>query len=132
MLSEIRQSQKDRYCLRCILLPLTWDSQSSQIPKKNVVTKSVKNESESFSVVSNSSRPHGLYSSWNSPDQNTGVVTLSLFQGIFSTQGSNPDLPHCMWILYQLGHKGSPNKSVARGKCGVVTKWVYVLFMQDE
>ena len=28
-------------------------------------------------------QPHGLYSSWNSPDQNTGVGSLSLLQGIF-------------------------------------------------
>ena len=34
--------------------------------------------------------------------------SLSLLQGIFPTQGSNPGLPHCMWILYQLSHKGSP------------------------
>ena len=33
--------------------------------------------------------PHGLYSPWNSPGQNTGVGSLSLLQGIFSTQGSN-------------------------------------------
>ena len=37
-------------------------------------------------------RPHGLYSPWNSPGQNTGVGSLSLFQGIFPTQGSNPTL----------------------------------------
>ena len=30
-------------------------------------------------------------------------------QGIFPTQGSNPGLPHCRWIFYQLSHKGSPN-----------------------
>ena len=47
-------------------------------------------------------------SSWNSPGQNTGVGSLSLFQGIFPTQGSNPGLPHCRQILYQLSHKGSP------------------------
>ena len=47
-------------------------------------------------------------SPWNSPGQNTGVGSLSLFQGIFPTQGSNPGLPHCRWILYQLSHKGSP------------------------
>ena len=29
-------------------------------------------------------------------------------RGIFPTQGSNPGLPHCRWILYQLNHKGSP------------------------
>ena len=52
--------------------------------------------------------PHGLYSPWNSPGQNTAVGSLSLLQGIFSTQGSNPGLLHCRWILYQLSHKGSP------------------------
>ena len=41
----------------------------------------------------------GLYSPWNSPGQNTGVGSLSLLQGIFPTQGSNPGLPHCRWIL---------------------------------
>ena len=34
--------------------------------------------------------------------------SLSLLQGIFSTQGENPGRPHCRWILYQLSHKGSP------------------------
>ena len=49
-------------------------------------------ESESRSVVSNSLRPHRLQSQWNSPGQNTGVRRLSLLQGIFPTQGSNPGL----------------------------------------
>ena len=40
--------------------------------------------------------------------QNTGVGSLSLLQGIFLTQGANPGLLHCRWILYQLSHKGSP------------------------
>ena len=31
---------------------------------------------------------------------------LSLLQGIFPTQRSNPGLPHCRQILYQLSHKG--------------------------
>ena len=64
--------------------------------------------SESHSVVSDSWRPHGLYSPWNSPGQNSGVCSLSLLQGIFPTQGSNPGLPHCRQILYQLSHKQSP------------------------
>ena len=38
----------------------------------------------------------------------TGVGSLSLLQGIFPTQGSNPGLLHCMQIFYQLSHKGSP------------------------
>ena len=53
-------------------------------------------------------RPHGLYSPWNSPGQNTGMGGLSLLQGIFPTQGSNPSLPHWRWILYKLSHKGRP------------------------
>ena len=43
-----------------------------------------------------------------SPGQKTGVSSLSLPQGLFPTQGSNPDLPHCRRILYQLTLKGSP------------------------
>ena len=66
------------------------------------------NESESHSVLSDSWWPHGLYSPWNSPSQNTGIGNHSLLQGIFPTQGSNPGLVHCRWILYQLSHKGSP------------------------
>ena len=62
----------------------------------------------SCSVVSHSLPPHGLYSSWNSPGQNTGVGSHSLLQGTFPTQGSNPGLLYSGWILYQLSHQGSP------------------------
>ena len=41
---------------------------------------------ESHSVMFDSLRPHGLYSPWNSPGQDTGVGSLSLLQGIFPTQ----------------------------------------------
>ena len=50
-------------------------------------------ESESRSFVSDSLRPHGLFSPWNSPGQNTGVGGHSLLQGIFPTQRSNPGVP---------------------------------------
>ena len=40
--------------------------------------------------------------------QNTRVGCHVLLQGIFPTQGRNPDLPHCGQILYQLSHMGSP------------------------
>ena len=47
--------------------------------------------SESQSVRSDSLRPYELkHSPWNSPGQNTGVGSLSLLQGLFPTQGSNP------------------------------------------
>jgi len=45
------------------------------------------------------------YSPWNSLGQNTGVGSLSFLQRIFLTQGSNPGLPHCRRILYQLYFK---------------------------
>ena len=69
--------------------------------------------------MSESLRPHGLYR--NSPGQNTGVGSLSLLQGIFPTQGSNPGLPHCRQILYQLSHKGSPR----------ILEWVACPFSRD-
>ena len=52
---------------------------------------------------------NGLYSSYNSAGQNTGVGSLCLLQGIFPTQGLNPGLPHCRRILYPLSQKGSPS-----------------------
>ena len=64
-------------------------------------------ESASGSVMSDSLQPHGLYSPWNSPGLNTGECSLPLLHGIFPTQGSNPGVPHCSQILYQLSHKGS-------------------------
>ena len=67
-----------------------------------------KAKSESRSTMSDSSQPQGLYSPWNSPGQNPGVGSLSLLQGIFLSQRSNPGLLYCWWILYQLSHKGSP------------------------
>ena len=64
--------------------------------------------SESWSVMSDSLWSHELHSSWNSPDQYTGMGSLSLLQGIFPTQGSNPGLSHSRQILYWLSHQGSP------------------------
>ena len=70
------------------------------------------NWSVTYSIMFNSLQTHGLYSPWNSPGQNTGVGSHSLLQGIFPTQGSNPGLPHCRWILYQLSHQGSSRNDV--------------------
>ena len=64
------------------------------------------NESESHSVMSDSFQTHELYSPWHSPGKNTGVDNRPLLQGIFPTQGLNPGVPHCRWILYQLSHQG--------------------------
>ena len=58
--------------------------------------------------MSDSLQPHGLYSPWNSPGQNTGMGSLSLLWGIFPTQGSKPGFLHYRQILYPPNHKGSP------------------------
>ena len=63
----------------------------------------------SHSVVSNSLRPMdcslpGSSVHWDSPGKNTGVGCHALFQGIFPTQGWNPGLPDCGWVLYHLSH----------------------------
>ena len=48
----------------------------------------------------------------DSPGKNTGVGCHALLQGILATQGSNPVLLHCGWILYCLSHQGSPRQVV--------------------
>ena len=39
-----------------------------------------------------------------------GILQARILEWVafpFPTQGSNPDLPHCRQILYQLSHKGN-------------------------
>ena len=43
----------------------------------------------------------------DSPGKNTRAG-FHVLQGIFPTQGLNPCLPHCRWILYHLSHQRSP------------------------
>ena len=73
--------------------------------------------------MSDSLWPHGLYSPWKSPGQNTGIGILSLLQGIFPTQGLNLGLLHCRWILYQLSHKWKKEKSLSWVRL-FVTPWI--------
>ena len=40
--------------------------------------------------------------------RNNGVGSHTLLQGIFPSQGLNPGLPHCRWVLSCLSHQGSP------------------------
>ena len=78
-------------------------SVGQSMPSSESVSPSVASDSEPMDC--NPSRP---LCPWDSPGQNTGVGSLSLLQGIFPAQGSNPGLTHCRQILYQLSHKGSP------------------------
>ena len=45
---------------------------------------------------------------WDFLGKNTGVDSHFLLQGIFLTQGSNPSLLHCRWILHHPSYQGSP------------------------
>ena len=64
-----------------------------------------------------------------SPGQNTGVGSLSLLQGIFPTQGWNPSLLHCRQILYQLSHKGSPERVKPLTKAGCIHRGSLLFFL---
>ena len=52
--------------------------------------------------------PPGSSVHGDSPSKNTRVGCHALLQGILPTQGSNPGLPNCRWILYHLSYQGSP------------------------
>ena len=55
--------------------------------------------------------------------QNTGVGSLSLLQGIFPTQGSNPDLPHCRWFFTSWAIREAARQLWSRMK-----RWLIVHF----
>ena len=53
--------------------------------------------------------PHGLVRllcAWNSPGKITRVGCHFLLQSVFLTQGLNPGLLHCRWIIYHLNYQG--------------------------
>ena len=58
-------------------------------------------ESESCSAVSYCLWPHGLYSPWNSPGQNTGVGSLSPLHGISHQIKCNLQVSHCAFFFSQ-------------------------------
>ena len=62
--------------------------------------------------------PPGSSVHGDSPSKNTGVGFHALLQGIFPTQGSNPGLSHCRWILYQVSYQGSPHICIFLQKDG--------------
>ena len=65
--------------------------------------------------------PPGSSVHGDSPGKNTGMDCHALLQGIFPTQGSNPNLLHCSRILYHLNHLESPR----------ILEWVTYPFSWD-
>ena len=64
-------------------------------------------------------KPHELYSPRNFPSQNTGVVSLSLLQGVFPTQGSNPGHLYCRWTFLPSEPQGKP-KNIGMGSLSLL------------
>ena len=101
---EEREEQKsilpgvERYVFCCCaeLHPTLWDPMDYSPPDSSV---------------------HG-----DSPGKNSGVGCHALPQVIFPTQGSNPGLPHCRWILYCLSYQGSPR----------ILEWVAYFFSRGS
>ena len=93
----------------------------------------------SHSVMSNSLQPHWLLCPWPTrflcpwgfSRQDTGVGCHALLQGIFSTQGLNPGLPHCRWIFLPSEPPGELNYlsncfQIKHLSCGSKTEhWVW-------
>ena len=55
--------------------------------------------------------PSGSSVHGDSPGKSTAVGCHALLKGIFQTQGSNPDLPHCRWILLLSEPPGKPKNT---------------------
>ena len=77
----------------------------------------IKSSSVSFSMMGIIVKVAQLCPTLCNPMDNTvhGILQARIqawvafpFQGILPTQGLNPGLLHCRWILYQLSHKGNP------------------------
>ena len=81
----------DDYCIysekanKLLPTPGNFGTDSKVSEPKDLGEEVLPLEGESYSVMSESLQPHGLYSPWNSPGQNTVVGSLSLLQGIFPT-----------------------------------------------
>ena len=88
---EIQAPHGHQVCVVDCCISMFWNSNWYRIVKR-----------KSLSCVQLFTTPWTSPCPWNWPDQNTEVVSLSLLQGIFPTQGLNPGLPHCREILYCL------------------------------
>ena len=71
--------------------------------------------SESRSVVSDSLWPHGLFSPWNFPGQNTGMIAIPFCSGYSQPRDQTP-VSHItgsflFFCFYQLSHQGSLHNS---------------------
>ena len=85
----------------------------------------------SHSVTSDSLQPHGLSGSSVHGIFQARIMELGshvLVQGIFLTQGSNPDLLRSRQILYHLNHQGNPSLRATTGSRMIeLCTWISII-----
>ena len=79
------------------------------------------------SIMPDSAWPYRLQTTrllcpWYSLGKNTGMDCHALLQGIFPTQGLNPDLLLCRKILYNLSFQGSLNAIIVTFKTDILKR----------
>ena len=85
-------------------------------------------KSESRSVMSDSLWPHGLYSPWKSPGQNTGVVAFPFFRG-----SSNPGIePRAPTLQADSLPAEPPRKPLVREVRWYILRWKGPLWQQKR
>ena len=84
-----------------------------------------KSENEVVQSCPTLCNPTRLLHPWNFPGKSTGVGCHFLLQGIFSSQGSNPDLPHCKQTLFTIwATREAPNLRKDKAKWRVCNKHI--------
>ena len=108
--------------------PVYWSRQPFPSPG-NLPNPGIEPRSPALQMDSLPAEPQGK-------PKNTGVGCHFLLQVIFPTQGSNPGLLHCRWILCHLSHQGSPSSHYPSPQCHTWVshhrgpRWVYAVATQ--
>ena len=82
------------------------ESQENDSPKSSKCKVSVAQSRLSLCDPRDCSPPGSFVHGFSRQEHWSGLP-FPWLQGIFLTQGSNPGLHHCRWILYHLSHQGS-------------------------
>ena len=90
--------------------------------KPDVFIRTLTGKSESASVVSDSLRPHGLYSPWNSPGQNAAADSLS-FSRDLPNPGITPRSPALQADSLPAEPQGKP-KNTGVGRLSLL-QWIF-------
>ena len=84
------------------------DFNTTLTPMDRSTEQKIKKEKQTLNDTINQLDLIDIYITFHPKTMNFNLFSSA--HGIFSTQGSNPDLPHCRWILHCLSHQGSAKK----------------------